>query len=85
MNAFSAASMMAEAEAKSKLAEVEARANRAKTVANLQARLKQRKKSQVKQQVAFVELESAAIEITILAFIFGVISDFKMLLIIYNN
>ena len=45
MNAFSAASIMAEAEAKAKLAEVEARANRANTVANLQARLAARKKS----------------------------------------
>ena len=104
MNSYSAAAMMAEAEAKAKLAEIEARSKKANSLAALQgewkslsilirslnsqsnaaiaggsyftlakARIDRRKKEQATKdqddQIKFVELETAAIEIKIIDFI----------------
>ena len=44
MNSYSAAALMAEADAKAKLAEIEARSKKANSLAALQARITRRKK-----------------------------------------
>jgi len=60
---------MAEAEAKTKMAEIEARSVKANALASLQTRLEARKKSTKSKEIQFIELETAATEIKIMDFI----------------